>query len=344
LSSTLEGPLDVAHPASHKPRLGFLGLGWIGRHRLESVAQNGAADIVVVADTAPETLAEVADGLGALGATNLEDLLATGVDGVVIATPSALHAEQARLALEGGAAVFCQKPLGRTAHEVHAVIDSAKRSDRLLGVDLSYRYIAGMCEIKRLMDEGELGKVYAMELTFHNAYGPDKPWFLDPGLSGGGCAIDLGTHLVDLALWTLNWPIVRETSSRLFTGGRLMPPGAAVAEDYAIVQLDLADDIVARLTCSWFLPAGRDAVIDVTVYGTKAAASLRNQDGSFYDFVSQLHVGTSSRTLAEPPDAWGERAILDWVSRLAAGEGFSARTSEFESVATVIDAIYGRRP
>jgi predicted dehydrogenase len=48
--------------------------------------------------------------------------------------------------------------------------------------------------------------VRAVDLTFHNAYGPDKPWFYDPAQSGGGCVMDLGVHLVDLALWTLGWP------------------------------------------------------------------------------------------------------------------------------------------
>jgi predicted dehydrogenase len=48
--------------------------------------------------------------------------------------------------------------------------------------------------------------VFAVDLVFHNAYGPDKPWFYDPELSGGGCVMDLGVHLVDLALWSLDFP------------------------------------------------------------------------------------------------------------------------------------------
>jgi predicted dehydrogenase len=59
---------------------------------------------------------------------------------VVIATPSALHAEQSIAALTSGAAVFCQKPLGRTADEVRQVVDAARTADRLLAVDLSYRF------------------------------------------------------------------------------------------------------------------------------------------------------------------------------------------------------------
>lgn len=344
MSSTLESPRGGGRDiAKCKPRLGFVGLGWIGRHRLEAIARTGAAEIVVVADSSPKAVADaLADRAPTSGARSLEDVLAVGVDGVVIATPSALHAEQAMIALEDGVAVFCQKPLGRTAAEVRSVIDAARRADLLLGVDLSYRFVEGIGRIKQLVDGGDLGKVYAMDLTFHNAYGPDKSWFLDPALSGGGCVIDLGIHLVDLALWMLGWPAVRTVTPRLFAGGRSIAPGTPLVEDYAVAQLDLDEGVVARLACSWWLPAGRDAVIEVVVYGTKAAASLRNVQGSFYDFVSELHHGTSSRTMSEPPDDWGGRAAVDWVATLASGGGFSPGASEFEAVAAVIDAIYGR--
>src|SRR5947199_289519 len=80
-------------------------------------------------------------------------------------------------ALKRGAAVFCQKPLGRTAAEARAVIDAARAADRLLCVDLSYRFTDGMRRIRELVRAGALGRVYAVDLVFHNAYGPDKAWF-----------------------------------------------------------------------------------------------------------------------------------------------------------------------
>src|SRR5205085_415527 len=123
------------------------------------------------------------------------------LDGLVIATPSASHAVQARAALERGIAVFCQKPLARTAAETASVVEAARAANRLLGVDLSYRHTEAMRHIGALARSGELGDIYAIDLVFHNAYGPDKAWFRDVKLSGGGCVIDLGTHLVDLALW-----------------------------------------------------------------------------------------------------------------------------------------------
>ena len=179
-----------------KPRLGFLGTGWIGRHRMAALAATGLAEIVAVAEpddaNAAEALALVpgarrVDGLGAL--------LREDLDAVVIATPSAAHAEQSIAALEAGKAVFCQKPLGRTGPEVAEVVEAARRADRLLGVDLSYRQTAAMGAIRPLLKGRALGHVFGVDVTFHNAWGPDKPWFHDPRLSGGGCVVDLGVHL-----------------------------------------------------------------------------------------------------------------------------------------------------
>ena len=91
---------------------------------------------------------------GARLVSTLDELLDLGLDGVVIATPSALHAAQSIRALERGAAVFCQKPLGRTAAEARAVVDAARAADRLLGVDLSYRFTEGMRRIREIVRAG----------------------------------------------------------------------------------------------------------------------------------------------------------------------------------------------
>jgi predicted dehydrogenase len=191
--------------------------------------------------------------------------------------------------------------------------------------------------------EGELGNVYAVDLVFHNAYGPDKPWFRDPVLSGGGCVIDLGTHLVDLALWILGQPEVTNVTSRLYAQGRLLAPGENVVEDYAVAQIDLANGAVIRLTCSWNLPAGCDCVIEAHFHGSQAGAAMRSVNGSFYDFTAERNVGTQRTMLATtPPDAWGGRAIVDWAKRLAAGARYSNSIEGALQVASVIDRIYGR--
>src|SRR4051812_28796540 len=157
LAPTPAAPSDLA-----RPRLGFLGVGWIGRHRMEAMLATGAVEAAAVADPAADQCdAALALAPGAERAHGLEEFLALDLDGVVIATPSALHAAQAIAALERGLAVFCQKPLGRTASEAAAVVRAARAADRLLGVDLSYRFTKGMGRIRDLVREGALGQVFA---------------------------------------------------------------------------------------------------------------------------------------------------------------------------------------
>ena len=258
------------------------------------------------------------------------------------ATPWALPAAPRFRAGRAGAAVFCQKPLGRTAAEARAVADAARAADRLLSVDFSYRFTEGMREIRERVRGGELGRVFAVDLVFHNAYGPDKPWFHDPAQSGGGCVMDLGVHLVDLALWTLGWPAVESVSSRLFKDGEPLGADPAVCEDYATATLGLEGGTVVNLTCSWNVSAGRDAVIGAAFHGTGAGAALRNVDGSFYDFAAELYHGTRRETLASPPDPWGGRAAADWARRLAEGERYDRGCERLVQVARVLDRIYGR--
>jgi len=334
---------DKPEAALARPRLGFLGIGWIGRHRMQAILGTGSVDVAAIADPSPEMVAEAGKlAPDAKLVSTLEDILDLGVDGVVIATPSAMHAEQSIRALERGVAVFCQKPLGRTAPEVQAVVDAARRADRLLCVDLSYRFTEGMRRIREILDSRELGQIYAVDLVFHNAYGPDKPWFYDPALSGGGCVMDLGVHLVDLALWSLGNPGATSVTSKLFAGGTPLKDPATQVEDYAVATVQLETGAAVQLACSWRLQAGCDAVISATFYGTKGGVSLRNVNGSFYDFTAERYWGTSRETLTTPPDEWGGRAAADWATRLAAGERFDPAAEQLVDVARVLDRIYGR--
>ena len=227
------------------PRLGFLGLGWIGCSRLQAAVESGEIEIGAlsdVSDAAIERAARIAPGAPIVAGEAM--LLAQPLDALVIATPSAQHAQQALAALERGMAVFCQKPLGRNAEETRRVVEAARAADRPIGVDLCYRTTTAMRKLRELVRAGELGDVYAIDLVFHNAYGPDKPWFYERAQSGGGALIDLGTHLVDLALWVLDFPAVTGVAGRLFAAGKPLTPHAEGVEDHVLARLDLAGGAV----------------------------------------------------------------------------------------------------
>jgi predicted dehydrogenase len=326
-----------------RPRLAFLGVGWIGGHRLQAVAQSDCAEIVAIGDAVFDAAAQAAEALPeARVVESLEAVLETEPDGVVIATPSSLHSQQAIKALEHGAAVFCQKPLAHSEAEARRVIKEARIANRLLAVDFCYRTVDGVPKLRELIRSGELGQIYAIDLQFHNAYGPDKPWFYDLAQSGGGCVMDLGIHLVDLALWALDFPPVREVTSRLYAKGATVAKPIRELEDYAVAQFELEGGATARLACSWRLPAGCDAVIEAAFYGTRGGAAIRNVNGSFYDFQVEHFRGTARETLGTYPDDWGGRAILNWVQCMSRDRGFDTQAQHLTEVSKIIDAIYGR--
>lgn len=322
-----------------RPRLGFLGVGWIGAHRMKAISDAHVAEIAAIADPSRERR-EAARVIapGAETCEHLGQLLELPLDGIVIATPSALHAEQAIAALGRGRAVFCQKPLARTGEETRRVVEAAAVADRLLAVDLSYRHTAAMRKIREVVRAGGIGRPFAVDLTFHNAYGPDAAWFYDRKQAGGGCVIDLGVHLVDLAMWLLDYPAVERVDSQLFCQGA--PARADQCEDYAVVQLKLAGDVAVRLACSWRVSAGRDAVIEAAVFGTTGGVALKNVDGSFYDFVGEHYQGTRRESLSTYPDAWGGRAAVAWAEQLAASPRFDPAAVRLIDLAGVLDAIY----
>jgi predicted dehydrogenase len=317
------------------PRLGFAGLGWIGRHRMNALRDSGAVEIALLCDPVADLSADDCEST-----QSFDELLAGDVDAIVIATPNSFHAAQAIAALERGKAVFCQKPLGRNAGETQRVIDAARINDRLLGVDLSYRHTAAMRAVRDAIDSGEVGDVFAADLTFHNAYGPDKAWFYDRALSGGGCLIDLGVHLVDLLLWTLPGARIANVTSRLFAKGDSHFDREHTVEDYVTARLDLANGTTANIACSWNLNAGRDCVIEVRFFGTRGAVGFHNINGSFHDFVAERYDKTRTTRLTEPPDAWGGRAAVAWAERLRDDPSFDPSIESVAAVARALDAIY----
>jgi predicted dehydrogenase len=330
----------------NRPRLGFVGLGWIGAMRLEAVA-GGGAEIVALCDASPGRLESTARGLPGPPRVacfqEYDEMLARAgglrLDGVVIATPNALHSPQTLAALDRGLAVFCQKPLALDAGQARAMVDAAQRADRRLGVDYSYRFTEGARRLRELIAGGALGRVCFLDTVFHNAYGPDKPWCFDPALSGGGALMDLGVHLIDLAFWLLDDPPVRDLHGGAFRMGEALH-GVGV-DDFATARIELEGGAAVSLAVSWNAHVGQDCVIRSAAYGTAGGADFRNVDGSFYDFELARFAGRATTIETRESRDWMGRAIRHWADRLAADPGFDPAVERSVAVSAVVDAIYG---
>lgn len=332
-------------PQQKSLNIGFIGVGWIGRNRMEALLKNQQLKAAAISEpdaaNAAEALKSAPD---ALRAKSLEEVIEhPEIDAVVIATPSALHARQSIQALEAGKAVFCQKPLGRTAKEVREVVMAARSANKLLGVDLSYRYTKAFQAVHQQLTEGAIGDVFAVDLIFHNAYGPDKPWFYQLEQSGGGCVMDLGIHLVDLALWGLGFPQVTSLQSNLFHQGQRLKQPTDQVEDYASVSMTTEKGTQINLQCSWNISAGQDAVIEARFFGTQGGLCFKNLEGSFYDFQAERFKGTQTEVLVSPPDNWSGAAATYWAEKfLEQGEYDAQAAEEYIKTSEVIDRIYGR--
>ena len=160
----------LAREPMRSARLGFLGVGWMGHKRLEALGRLGIAEIVAVCDPARDRVTRArALATGAAACGTIAEMVDHDLDGVVICTPSALHARECLECLEWGLPIFCQKPLASTAAQTTAVVLEAQTQDCLIDVDLCYRRLAAVEAIMDLAGSGELGDLYAARLTFHNA-------------------------------------------------------------------------------------------------------------------------------------------------------------------------------
>jgi predicted dehydrogenase len=322
---------------------------------MQAIAEGGHAVVAAVSDPSPDAARQAADAARAVAGhpadvavvDSLDALLELGLDGVVIATPSALHADQAVRALERGAAVFCQKPLARTAAESRRVVDAARAADRLLGVDLSYRHTAGVRAVRELVRARGARPRLRRRPHVPQRVRARQAVVLRPRARR--------RRVRDRPRHPPRRP--RALDARLAARRRrrvaALQQGASVrrrrrrGRGLRVATLDLDGGAVVRLACSWHLPAGRDAVIEAAFYGDQGGAAFRNVGGSFYDFAAERFRGTAREPVAPEgaggSEPWGGRAAAAWAARLAESPAFDPEVERVVDVAAALDAVYGRR-
>jgi predicted dehydrogenase len=331
-----------AAPPAHA-RLGLVGAGRSALHFLRALTPDHAFEVVARCPAPGDAATDIALlAPRAAVVRSFDELLAAGVEGVLISCPTAARVEQAIAAAERGIAVFCQRPVGRDAAETRRVIAAARRANVLLGVDMSLRLTDAMRILRSTVQAGELGDIYAVDLVYHNANGPAHEWARNVTLSGGGCVMDSGISMIDIALWTLGFPRVTGVTSRLFARGERIEAGSLAAEDYATALIELDTGVTVNMSSAWNLPIGQNARIAATFYGTEGGGTLRNINGSYYDFISELFHGTHRHALTTQPDNWLGRAEMLWADGVARGDHYDPWVEGVADVATVVDRILGK--
>ena len=183
-------------------RWGVLGAGSVARRRVMpaiDVNERSSLRALMVRDR--DRARALADEFGAVEAYDrADDLLGDAeVEAVYVSSPVNLHCEHVLAAAAAGKHVLCEKPMALCADECQRMIDACDGAGVHLEVCFVLRGWPVYHQVKRLIDDGRLGKL--VELRAHLAkWTPRTPgeWRLDPAQSGGGAFMDVGSHYLDL--------------------------------------------------------------------------------------------------------------------------------------------------
>lgn len=194
-------------------RVGIIGGGSIAKAHVIGLrairsyfgAQEVKADVVVVADVNPAA-AQVAAQKYAIDQWSADWCAVVegrDVDAVVIAAPNDVHATIAIAAMEAGKHVLCEKPLANSVEAAREMVAAADRTGVINMVNLNYRNIPAIQYAKRLIEEGQLGRIinYRAAFLMDWAANPLVPrsWKFDSKHTGGGPVLAVGCHVIDLA-------------------------------------------------------------------------------------------------------------------------------------------------
>jgi len=198
-----------------------------------------------VFDAVPATRETVAGVYGVRAYASLDELLDDeGVSLVVVATPTPYHKELAVAAARAGKNVVVEKPMAMNTDEAKAMIAEAVRNDVLLTIHKNRRWYAEFRTVRRILEEGLLGKVFDIERRSAAIHRPGTTWTNWRGRKamGGGILNEMGSHLVDQILLLVPSSVQQVTCSMrsIFT---------AEVDDFFRLSLSFADGTLALIEC-----------------------------------------------------------------------------------------------
>ena len=186
---------------SNKIKWGVIGSGGIARRRTipEGITQANNSELAVVYDVNAEANAGVAKEFGAKAVSSLEEVWASDIDAVYIATPAYAHCEQALAAARAGKHILCEKPLGMNVQEAANMINLCKQNDIKLGTAFMMRFQTQHQEALKMIQDGRLGQLTYGRAQLSCWYPPmEGSWRQNPSEGGGGSLMDMGGHCIDL--------------------------------------------------------------------------------------------------------------------------------------------------
>jgi len=248
-------------------RVAAVGVGGWGRVLADAAGKGTGLALVACTSRSPENRAAFAKTYGCRDLPTFEAILADPeVEGVLITTPHSAHAEQIVAAGQSGKHVFVEKPFTLTLADARRAAETCRRTGVVLAVGHQRRKQAASRALKRLIDEGALGRVAQIEGNVSADIGFSlKPgaWRLVRAETPGGAMTNLGIHHVDTYQYFLG-PIARVTAF-----SRRVALTNAEIDDATSILFEFASGSLGYLGTSW-VHANRTATI--TLHGTEAQA------------------------------------------------------------------------
>ena len=341
-------------------RVGVIGVG-IGRTHLKGYRElSDEVEITALCDLDEARLKAVGDKFHIpLRYTDFRDLIASQhVDAVSICVPNNLHVPASMTALAAGLHVLCEKPLAEHAISGQKIVDAAAQARGKFMVCYNRRYRPDVRWMKDLIDRGGLGQIYQVKAGWIRETGIPgwTSWFSNKNIAGGGPLIDLGAHMLDLAMWLLDYPqpltVSGDVQARFGPHGlkTWLKPGQAArhdfaVEDTAIAFIRLAGDTSLMLETSWASHAkpGLDDFF-LTLMGTKGTLELyvanyaAEDTVTFYTEIDGAPATINPRIVGASSDHI--YAVSEFVKCIQADLPSPASAEDGLMIMTIIDAIY----
>jgi len=284
--------------------VGLIGLGFIGK--VHTIAYKDiplcinhplvGANLSALLRSRLDTEQEATGGAGyGVTTTSPDEFFSQPLQLVDICTPNNLHLEQCQRAIAAGMSVYCEKPLAVSYEEALLLADLAEKAGVITQVAFVMRYLPAIKQMKALVAAGEIGEILNFRgHMFHGSYlDPNRlmSWRLKQSESGGGAFIDLGAHLVDMALYILGDIKSVRAQMHTFIQERFVDKKQEQREvvdvdDWTLCTLELKNGATGVIEVTR-MAAGASEESSFEIYGTKGALIYREKEPNDVQYYSQ---------------------------------------------------------
>lgn len=309
-------------------KVGIIGAGVGGLH-MEAYAQIPRAEVTAIAGLNDDVVKRLADKYGVPRTFHdYQDLLAApGIEAVSVCLPNILHAPVTVEALRSGKHVLVEKPMALNQQEARDMIEEAGKQARVLMVAFNHRYRSDVQWIKRYIDSGALGRIYYAKAHWmrRDVIPRGGGWFINKTQAGGGPLIDLGVHVLDIALYLMGEPKPLSVSACTYSelgprrfqarqaANRQAPSQQYEVEDLATGFIRLEGGATLLLEASWATHSGVSDDFGVTLYGTEGGVEFLVRNYTYENTVRVFSdvQGVPTDLLPKIPKREGRVAVLE---------------------------------